>query len=428
MRYRSGISTVAVVAVIIVIVIIAVGVYLLVSPGSAGTTTTTTGTSSSSIASTSSSTMSVLVSSSPSSTTSSSTTTSASFSASSMSSSSSSTSGSTINASANDQALYQVARTEGTVTVYGSPSADQFSVIANDFMHKYPGVTVQYTSLQPPQAVQRINAELGTQNHTADMVLQATTTIYPLELSHLVMPYVSPYASAFPKDVLDPLNGSTPVIELAIGWIYNPTVVPSAQAPTTMSQVASSQWKDQIIMNDPTTGTAFTQYWASLEGVLGNSTVINFLQQLKANTDPTVVPTTTSCANDVASGAHAICVAGYMQEAAPDIQNGAPIKFLNITGVPLLITPSNAALVKNAQHPDAAKLLADYMASPEGQTAWGNIDVRTPVSQTVTAKWSLTSEIKQFDPGASNLVYFPTPAVASAATAWATVYAGIFKA
>jgi ABC-type Fe3+ transport system substrate-binding protein len=111
-----------------------------------------------------------------------------------------------------------------------------------------------------------------------------------------------------------------------------------------------------------------------------------------------------------------------MQEAAPNMQLAAPEKFLNITGLPLMITPSNAALIKNAQHPNAAKLLADFMASPAGQTAWGNIDVRTPVSQTVTAKWSLSSEIKTFDPGAGPLVYFPTPAVASAASAWAKTF------
>jgi ABC-type Fe3+ transport system substrate-binding protein len=112
-----------------------------------------------------------------------------------------------------------------------------------------------------------------------------------------------------------------------------------------------------------------------------------------------------------------------MQEAAPDIQLGAPLKFLNITGLPLMVTPSNAGVIKNAQHPNAAKLLIDFMASPAGQTAWGNIDVRTPVSQTVVAKWSLTSELKSFDPGYGTLAYFPTPSVASAATAWGATFA-----
>jgi hypothetical protein len=63
------------------------------------------------------------------------------------------------------------------------------------------------------------------------------------------------------------------------------------------------------------------------------------------------------------------------------------------------------------------------MASPAGQVAGGNIDVRTPVTPNVNAKWSLTTELKNFDPGAGTLTYFPTPGLASVATAWAKTFA-----
>jgi len=157
--------------------------------------------------------------------------------------------------------------------------------------------------------------------------------------------------------------------------------------------------------------------------VLGNATVVNFLQALKNQTSPVILPTTTSCATDVAGSAHAICLSAYMQEAAPDIQAGGPLKFLNITGLPIMITPSNSMIIKNAQHPNAAKLLTDFMASNAGQVAWGNIDVRTPANPNVTAKWSFTSELKNFDPGAGTQVYFPTPSVAAAASAWGKTFA-----
>lgn len=309
------------------------------------------------------------------------------------------------------------------MTVYGSPTAQQFANITTAFNAKYPGITVNYVNLQPPQATPRINSELATQGYSADMALQAATAVYPLEQQGDAMPYVSPYTSQFPKAVLDPLNQSTPIIELALGWAYNTQMIAPANVPTTMAQVANAQFAGEVVMNDPTTGTAFTQYWASLALALGNSTVYTFLQNLKAAVNPVILPTTTSCATDVASGAHAICLGAYMQEAAPDIQAGSPEKFLNITGLPLMITPSNAMLIKNAQHPNAAKLLADFMASPAGQTAWGNVNVRTPVSQAVTATWSLTSELKNFDPGAGPQIYFPTPTVAATATAWASTFA-----
>jgi iron(III) transport system substrate-binding protein len=391
MRTRRGVSTTVVIAVVIVVVIIVIGAVALV-PSTKSSSTTTSMSSTSAGSSTTSGT------------------------------STSSTTSTSL-----DAALYQAALKEGSVVVYGSPTAVQFANITAAFNATYPGIKVAYTSLQPPQAVPQVESELKAQGHSADVLLQAATTMYTLEpagsVCACVSPYVSPFASGFPKAVLDPLNQSTPIIELAFGWAYNTNMISAANVPTTMAQVANSQFKGEVVMNDPTTGTAFTQYWASLEGALGNSTVTTFLHDLKNATAPTIVATTTSCMNDVATGAFAICLGGYMQDAAPDIQQGAPLKFLNITGLPLMITPSNAAILKNAQHPNAAQLLIDFMASPAGQTAWGNINVRTPVSQTVTAKWSLKSEIATFDPGAGTQTYFPTPAVATSASSWAATFA-----
>jgi iron(III) transport system substrate-binding protein len=401
MRTRRGVSTTAVIAVVIVVVVIIIGAVVLVpSMMSSSTTASTTTSVSSSTTSTSSTTSSL----------SSMTTTS----------STSSTSSTSTNV---DAALYQTALKEGAVTVYGSPTAVQFQNITAAFQAAYPGISINYTSEQPPQAVPLVEDQLQAQGHSVDVLLEAATTMYPLEQKGgIVSPYVSSYASQFPQAVLDPLNQSTPIIELAFGWAYNTNLISPANVPTTMAQVANAQFRGEVVMNDPTTGTAFTQYWASLANDLGNSTVYTFLQNLKNATDPTVVSTTTSCMNSVAEGTYAICLGGYMQDAAPDIQLGSPLKFLNITGLPLMITPSDAAMIKNAQEPAGAQLLVDFMASPAGQTAWGNINVRTPVSQSVTAKWSLTSEIKTFDPGAGPQTYFPTPAVAGAATAWAKTF------
>jgi iron(III) transport system substrate-binding protein len=401
MRFRRGVSTPVVIGAVIVVVIVAVGAFVVFSSSS----TTTSSSSSSEMMSSSSSSSEVMSS----------------------SSSSSSTTTTTTSTPTNDSVLYQFAELEGSVTVYGSPTAVQFANITRAFNALYPAVAVQYTSLQPPQAVPQVESELKAQGYSADVLLQAATTMYTLEPAgsacSCISPYVSPYASGFPKAVLDPLNQSTPIIELAFGWAYNTNMISAANVPMTMAQVANSQFKGEVVMNDPTTGTAFTQYWASLEGVLGNSTVTTFLHNLKNATAPTIVPTTESCMNDVAQSKYAICLGGYMQDAAPDIQAGSPLKFLNITGLPLMLTPSNAGIIKNDRHPHAAQLLVDFMASPAGQAAWGNINVRTPVSQTVTAKWSLASEIKTFDPGAGTQIYFPTPTLATSATAWGATFA-----
>lgn len=371
MRVERGVSTTVVAAVVVLVLIVVVGAYLALSP------------SKSSLSSTSS----------------------------------------TMSSSSNaEAALYQSALKEGSLVIYGSPTAQQFANVTAAFNATYPGITVQYVPLQPPQAVPRINSELAAQNYSADIAFQAATAIYPLEQQGDAMAYVSPYASSFPTAVLDPLNESTPIIEIALGWAYNTQMIQPANVPTTMAQVANAQFKGEVVMNDPTTGTAFTQYWATLSTIMGNATIHDFLSSLKNTTSPTILPTTTSCAGDVGTGAHAICLGAYMQEVAPDAQAGQPLKFLNITGLPLLITPSNSMIIRNAHHPNAAKLFTDFMASPAGQVAWGNVNVRTPVTPDVAAKWSLNTELRSFDPGHGTLTYFPSVAVASAASAWGKTF------
>jgi iron(III) transport system substrate-binding protein len=250
--------------------------------------------------------------------------------------------------------------------------------------------------------------------------------MYQLEKEGLFVPYVSPYTNSFPPDSLDVLNQSTPIIQLAQVFAYNTQLVPAAQVPTTMDQLTSAQWSGQVIMHDPTTGTTSTQIWGSLEGKLGESTVLNFLTNLHTNVNPALTHSTGSVTDGVATAQYEIGIVCQFHDVISAILNGAPIKVLPIQGMPIFVTTTTAGVVTAAAHPNAARLLINYMASPTGQVIFGNIDVRFPVSPTADAKWNLPKAIATYDPGAQ-VFYYPTQPVLENVTIFTDQFTSIFS-
>ncbi len=311
-----------------------------------------------------------------------------------------------------DQALYQLALKEGSVTVYGTIDADQFAFYASAFNAAYPGISVQYTNVSPSQAYTKITTEISASGHSADMI--TIDGLAPsLQKVGDIVPYVAPGAADFPQAALDPSNATTAILNLPQGCVYNTKLVPASQVPKTLSDLTNPQWNGKMAMHDPTLGTGGTHYWATLSTILGNTTVNNFLTQLKANVNPALIPSPGATESDVASGEYAIACEVFLTDTVGDILNNATVAPLPLQGVPLVTSPSQAAVLKGALHPNAAKLLIDFLASPSGQATIGDVtniiptsSPRIPINPNVQVPWSMATLISKYDPGAT-VAYVP---------------------
>lgn len=335
-------------------------------------------------------------------------------------------------ASTGDQALYQKAIQEGqtTVTVYGTIDTDQFVFYETAFNAVYPAINVQYTSVSPSQAYTKITTEIAASGHSADMITIDGLAPHLNQVGDIIA-YVAPGTASYPKTALDPSNTTTAITNLPQGCVYNTKLVPASQVPKTLSDLTNPQWKGKMAMHDPTLGTGGTHYWATLSTVLGNSTVNNFLTQLKANVNPTLMPSPGGTESAVASGTFAIACEVFLTDTIGDVLNNATVAPLPLQGVPLVTSPSVGAILKGAQHPDAAKLLIDFLASPAGQTVVGDVTTiiptsspRIPMNLNVTVPYSMTSLIAKYDPGA-NLTYVPASILLNSSSYQAT-YKSIF--
>jgi iron(III) transport system substrate-binding protein len=329
-----------------------------------------------------------------------------------------------------DQALYQLALKDGSVTVYGTIDSDQFAFYVSAFNVVYPGITVNYVSVSPSQAYTRITSEIAASGHSADMI--TIDGLAPsLQAAGDIIPYVAPGAADYPQAALDHTNATTAITNLPQGCVYNTKLVPASQVPKTLSDLTNPQWKGKMAMHDPTLGTGGTHYWATLSTVMGNSTINNFLTQLKANVNPTLMPSPGGTESAVASGQFAIACEVFLTDTVGDILNNATVAPLPLQGVPLVTSPSVGAILKGAQHENAAKLLIDFLASPAGQAVVGDVTniiptsaPRIPINPNVQVPYSMNSLISKYDPGA-NVTYVPASILLNSSSYQAT-YKSIF--
>ena len=87
--------------------------------------------------------------------------------------------------------------------------------------------------------------------------------------------------------------------------------------------------------------------------------------------------------DQIVTGEYSIMLQNFNSQAVVVAAKGAPVKWLPISPATLALTA--ASVVKDAPHPNAARLLVDFLVSPEGQTIFRDLDY-VPASPAVPPK------------------------------------------
>ena len=145
---------------------------------------------------------------------------------------------------------------------------------------------------------------------------------------------------------------------------FNRKRVPSAEAPESIEELLSARWKGRIAMADPAFGTT-SGHVAALFAYYGRKKAVEILKGLVTNR-VRLVDGNSTAVRLVANGVVDICLTDTDDVYAAQ-RNGWPVgmKLLrHRSGGPLLI-PNTASLVASCPHPEAARLLMNFLLSPE---------------------------------------------------------------
>jgi iron(III) transport system substrate-binding protein len=259
--------------------------------------------------------------------------------------------------------LLAAAKSEGSVVFYTATDVTVAEKLAATFEQEYPGIKVQVERSGSERVFQRIGQEYTSGIYNAD-VIETSDAVHFLMFKRegwLAPAVPSEVAKAWPQEERDP-DGQYAAYRAHLSVIaYRKDQVKPEDAPKSFADLLDPKWKGKLVKAHPGySGTIMTATHA-LSKALGWEYFEKLGQQ-----DVMQVQSSTEPPKKLAQGERSVEVDGNEYNCFRLIEDGVPIEIVYATeGTPLVV--GNAAILKNAPHPNAAKVFYAYLFSLEAQ-------------------------------------------------------------
>ena len=274
-------------------------------------------------------------------------------------------------AAAADQVLIDAAKKEGRVTWYTTQIVDQFARPAADAFQKKYGVRVDYVRADPIDIVLRISNESKAGKVEAD-VFDGTATTPGLKKLGLAMKWTPDAAARLPPQYVDKEGFwvATNLYVLTPG--YNTALVPAGGAPKTYQDLLDPRWKGKMAWSRSPVASGGPGVVGLLIADMGEDKAMDYLRRLAKQEMTSASVTARQLLDQVLAGEYSIALGIFNHHAVISAAKGAPVDWIPME--PAMAVLSAISVTKDAPHPNAGKLLVDYLVSSEGQAFFRDAD------------------------------------------------------
>jgi len=259
--------------------------------------------------------------------------------------------------------LVNAANVEGKAVWYTSIELGVAEGIAKSFMQAYPKITVSTERNGAERILQRLAQEYASGIHTADVVESSDITSFELFKSKGWLAKFLPeeVQKLWPSEERDP-DGYYATVRATLNTMgYNTSLVKPGDAPKAYSDLLQPKWTAKMVKANP-----------NYSGVIAVSTFVlakalgwGFFEKL-AKQQVMQVQSAAEPPKVVSQGERPIAVDGGEYVFLNYKDKGNPIGVIYPQeGAPLISGP--AAAMQNAPHPNAARLLVNYLFSLPAQ-------------------------------------------------------------
>ncbi len=256
-----------------------------------------------------------------------------------------------------DEKLIEAAKREGKVVWY--TVAGESQDLSKEFEKKYPFIKVEVVRATVYSLLNRMLTEARAGLYPYDVVRQANFPINLLIQKGLVQLYESPERKAFELGWRDKQGYWTSTDDNYFVVGFSTRLVSETEAPKDWEDLLAPRWQGKICM-DPDNHILL----GGLEQRWGKEKAIAFFKRL-ARQNIQFRKGNTLLAQLIVAGEYPL---GFVYAHRVEFlkSQGAPMDWV-ATMDPIVMTVGPLALAGKPQHPNAGKLLIDFLLSQEGQ-------------------------------------------------------------
>jgi len=254
--------------------------------------------------------------------------------------------------------LVKGAQAEGELAYYGTVPIDEFLPLAKAFNARYRALALQHYFSPRQGILNRALTEARAGRHAVDVVQVDLSYGYQLMNDNLVQPYLISGRERFYDGTYDPAGYWHSMYHLTTALIYNTSSI--KEAPKSYEELLGPSWKGKMLF-DPEAGYIL----AAMEDSWGKAKALDYLGKLSKQ-DISYRRGGTLTTQVVTSGEYPIGIAINGETSAAIRDKGAPLGFRVLS--PKIVKPEGLFLAKNAPHPHATLLFAEWVLSDEAQT------------------------------------------------------------
>ena len=186
-----------------------------------------------------------------------------------------------------------------------------------------------------------------------------------LQRAGLLAPYRPPNADQYPQALRDADGFWIAILIYVFAPGINTNLVAAGEAPTSLRDLLDPKWRGKMAWNALPSASGGLGFVGTVLTEMGETDGMAYLRAFSKQKVANVAAAAREVLDQVIAGEYAIGLQIFNHHAVISAKKGAPVDWIKME--PVTGTLSVLSVHKNAPHPNAAKLLADFIISPQGQ-------------------------------------------------------------